>query len=217
MGREVDLLRSIPRPKRNLAERTQLRSPEVIRESKKYGQMYFDGPREYGYGGYKYDGRWKSVAKDLIEHFSLVAGDRILDIGCAKGFLVKELIDLGIDAYGIDISDYAVRNCHPAVIGRIHLGSIESLPFPDDSYKCVTAIDVVHNLPRHRAAGALREIQRLSAGRAFVRVDSYRTPEQKAVFESWVLTAEYHDYPDEWIALFAESGYTGDYCWVIIE
>jgi hypothetical protein len=61
------------------------------------------------------------------------------------------------------------------------------------------------------------EIQRLSAGRAFVRVDSYRTPEQKAVFESWVLTAEYHDYPSEWIALFEESGYTGDYNWVIIE
>jgi hypothetical protein len=50
MGREIDLLRSIPRPKRNLSERSQLRSPEVIRESKRYGRMYFDGPREYGYG-----------------------------------------------------------------------------------------------------------------------------------------------------------------------
>ena len=217
MGREVDLLRSIPRSKRNLAERTQLRNTEVIRESKKYGQMYFDGPREYGYGGYKYDGRWKPVAKDLIEYFGLVGGDRTLDVGCAKGFLVKELMDLGIDAYGIDISEYAVRNCHPDVIGRIHVGNTEDLPFPDNSFRCVTAIDVVHNLPRHRAAVALMEIQRLSAGRAFVRVDSYRTPEQKAVFESWVLTAEYHDYPNEWIALFEESGYTGDYNWVIIE
>jgi ubiquinone/menaquinone biosynthesis C-methylase UbiE len=217
MGREVDLLRSIPRSKRNLAERTQLRNTEVIRESKKYGQMYFDGPREYGYGGYKYDGRWKPVAKDLIEYFGLVNGDRTLDVGCAKGFLVKELMDLGIDAYGIDISEYAVRNCHPDVIGRIHVGNIEDLPFPDNSFRCVTAIDVVHNLPRHRAAVALREIQRLSAGRAFVRVDSYRTPEQKAVFESWVLTAEYHDYPAGWIDLFEESGYTGDYNWVIIE
>jgi ubiquinone/menaquinone biosynthesis C-methylase UbiE len=217
MGREVDLLRSIPRPKRNLAERTQLRNPEVVRESKKYGQMYFDGPREYGYGGYKYDGRWKSVASDLIDHFGLVPGDRLLDVGCAKGFLVKELVDLGIDAFGIDISEYAVRNCHPEVVGRIHVGSIEALPFPDDSFRCVTAIDVVHNLPRARAAGALMEIQRLSAGCAFVRVDSYRTPEQKAVFENWVLTAEYHDYPDAWVALFQEAGYTGDYCWVIIE
>jgi ubiquinone/menaquinone biosynthesis C-methylase UbiE len=217
MGREVDLLRSIPRSKRNLAERTQLRNTEVIRESKKYGQMYFDGPREYGYGGYKYDGRWKPVAKDLIDYFGLVIGDRTLDVGCAKGFLVKELMDLGIDAYGIDISEYAVRNCHPDVIGRIHVGNIEDLPFPDNSFRCVTAIDVVHNLPRHRAAVALMEIQRLSAGRAFVRVDSYRTPEQKAVFERWVLTAEYHDYPNEWIALFEESGYTGDYNWVIIE
>jgi hypothetical protein len=50
-----------------------------------------------------------------------------------------------------------------------------------------------------------------------VRVDSYWTPEQKAIFESWVLTAEFHDYPTGWLQLFNEAGYTGDYCWVIIE
>jgi ubiquinone/menaquinone biosynthesis C-methylase UbiE len=179
--------------------------------------MYFDGPREYGYGGYQYDGRWKPVAQDLIAHFGLLRGDRLLDIGCAKGYLVKELVELGIDAYGIDVSEYAMFNCHPDVVGRLHLGSVERLPFPDGSFRCVTAIDVVHNLPRHRAVGALREIQRTSLGRAFVRVDSYRTPEQKKVFESWVLTAEFHDYPDEWVRLFGEAWYTGDYYWTIIE
>jgi len=217
MGREVDLLRSIPRPKRNLAERTQLRNHEVIRESKKYGQMYFDGPREYGYGGYKYDGRWKSVARDIVEHFELSAGDRVLDVGGAKGFLVKDLVDLGIDAYGADVSEYAVTNCHPAVVGRMHVASAERLPFPDASFTAVLAIDVIHNLPRERAGAALREVQRLSGGRAFVRVDSYHTPEQKSVFEGWVLTAEFHDYPQGWLKLFHESGYSGDYSWTVIQ
>ena len=50
-----------------------------------------------------------------------------------------------------------------------------------------------------------------------MQVDSYRTPEQKEIFESWVLTAEFHDYPDGWLKLFAEAGYTGDYYWTIIE
>jgi ubiquinone/menaquinone biosynthesis C-methylase UbiE len=217
MGREVDLLRSIPRPKRNLAERTQLRSPEVIRESKKYAQMYFDGPREYGYGGYKYDGRWKSVARDIVEHFELSKGDRVLDVGGAKGFLVKDLVDLGIDAYGADISEYAVTNCHPDVVGRMHMASAERLPFPDESFAAVLAIDVIHNLPRARAGAALREVQRLSGGRAFVRVDSYHTPEQKSIFEGWVLTAEFHDYPNGWLRLFRESGYSGDYSWTVIQ
>ena len=217
MGSEVDLLRSIPRPKRNLSQRSESRSQEIIAESKKYGQMYFDGPRDYGYGGYRYDGRWKSVAVDIIEHFNLVQGSRVLDIGAAKGFLVKELLDLGIDAYGVDISEYAVMNCHPDVVGRMHVASADHLCFPDQSFAAVLAIDVIHNLPRQRAAVALREVQRLSNGRAYVRVDSYRTPEEKQVFEGWVLTAEYHGYPQEWLQLFSEAGYSGDYSWTIIQ
>jgi len=217
MGREADLLRSIPRPKRNLAERSQLRNPDVVRESKQYGEMYFDGPREYGYGGYRYDGRWKTVARDIIEHFNLSAGDRVLDVGAAKGFLVKDLLELDIDCYGVDISEYAVTNCHPDVIGRMHVGSADRLHFPDESFAAVLAIDVVHNLPRSRAVVALREIQRLSSGRAFVRVDSYHTEEQRRVFEGWVLTAEFHDYPAGWLQLFHEAGYQGDYSWTIIQ
>lgn len=217
MGRETDLLRSIPRPKRNLAERSQLRNPDVVRESKQYGEMYFDGPREYGYGGYRYDGRWKSVARDIVEHFNLSAGDRVLDVGAAKGFLVKELLDLDIDCYGVDISEYAVTNCHPDVVGRMHVGSADRLHFPDESFEAVLAIDVVHNLPRNRAVIALREIQRLSSGRAFVRVDSYHTEEQRKIFEGWVLTAEFHDYPAGWMQLFREAGYQGDYSWTIIQ
>jgi len=217
MGREADLLRSIPRPKRNLAERSQLRNSDVVRESKQYGEMYFDGPREYGYGGYRYDGRWKTVARDIIEHFNLSAGDRVLDVGAAKGFLVKDLLDLDIDCYGVDISEYAVTNCHPDVVGRMHVGSADRLHFPDESFAAVLAIDVVHNLPRSRAVVALREIQRLSSGRAFVRVDSYHTEEQRRVFEGWVLTAEFHDYPAGWLQLFHEAGYQGDYSWTIIQ
>jgi len=217
MGREADLLRSIPRPKRNLAERSQLRNPDVVRESKQYGEMYFDGPREYGYGGYRYDGRGKTVARDIIEHFNLSAGDRVLDVGAAKGFLVKDLLELDIDCYGVDISEYAVTNCHPDVIGRMHVGSADRLHFPDESFAAVLAIDVVHNLPRSRAVVALREIQRLSSGRAFVRVDSYHTEEQRRVFEGWVLTAEFHDYPAGWLQLFHEAGYQGDYSWTIIQ
>jgi hypothetical protein len=63
----------------------------------------------------------------------------------------------------------------------------------------------------------MHEIERLAPGRGFVVVDSYRTPEQKAIFESWVLTAEFHDYPEGWHRVFAEAGYTGDWDWTIIE
>lgn len=218
MGREINLLSAIPKTKRNIEAREDAKDPEVVRISKEYGEMYFDGPRDYGYGGYKYDGRWVPVAKDMIAHFGLKPGDKVLDVGCAKGFLVNDMVEAlpGLEVYGLDISEYALMNCHENVVGRLHLGSADSLPFPDGSFDAVICLDCVHNLPRERAKVALQEIQRLSGGKAFVRVDSYRTPEQKAIFESWVLTAEFHDYPDGWLKLFEEAGYTGDYYWTII-
>jgi len=214
---EIDLLRSLPKGKRNVKARENAKTAEHICISKDYGQMYFDGPREYGYGGYRYDGRWQPVAKEIISHFGLKAGDRVLDVGCAKGFLVKDLVALGIDAYGVDVSQYALMNCEPEVVGRLQIGTAESLPFPDESFDAVLSINTIHNLSRDRCKLALKEIQRLAPGRGFVQIDSYRTEEQKKVFESWVLTAEFHDYPDGWIALFNEAGYTGSYYWTILD
>ncbi len=218
MGREVNLVRALPKTRRNIQARQEAKDPEIVRVSKQFGQMYFDGPRDYGYGGYRYDGRWVPVAHDIIAHFGLRPGMRVLDAGCAKGFLVKDLRDAcqGLEVTGLDISSYAIANAHPDAKPHLVQGSIEDMPFAEP-FDVVLCLDTVHNLPRDRARTALAEIQRLSGGRAYVRVDSYRTPQQKAVFESWVLTAEFHDYPEGWIALFQEAGYTGDYSWTIIE
>jgi SAM-dependent methyltransferase len=216
---EIDLLRALPKTKRNIQTRSEGKDPNIIKISKQYGEMYFDGPRDYGYGGYRYDGRWIPVAKDIVQHFNLKAGDRVLDIGCAKGFLVKDLMKVcpGLDVFGLDVSEYALKHCEPEVVGRLHLGSGDRLPFPDNSFDCVLSLNTIHNFRRDRAIIALNEIQRISGGRAFVQVDSYYTPEQKEIFESWVLTAEFHDYPEKWIEVFNEANYTGDYYWTIIE
>ncbi len=215
---EVNLLRALPETKRNIEKRKEAKDPAVVATAKQYGEMYWNGPREYGYGGYHYDGRWRPVARDIIAHFGLEPGMRALDVGCGKGFLVKDLMleSPGLEAFGLDISLYALMHCDPDVVGRLHLGTADELPFPDDSFDCVLSLNTVHNLPRPRAVTAMREIQRLSGGRAFVQVDSYRTPEQKEIFESWVLTAEFHDYPEGWIELFEEAGYTGDHDWTVI-
>ena len=216
---ELNLLAKLPKGKRNVAARQHAKTDEHIRISREYGEMYFDGPREYGYGGYRYDGRWVPVAEDMIAHFGLRPGDRVLDVGAGKGFLVKDFMKAmpGLEAFGIDISKYALMHAEPEVIGRLHLGNALELPFPDNSFKAVISLNTIHNLDRDGCIQALREIERVSGGHAFVQVDSYRTPEQKAVFEDWVLTAKFHDYPDGWIKLFKEAGYTGDHYWTIID
>jgi len=215
---EVDLLAKLPKGGRNLAARAR-RTEEHVRVSREYGEMYFDGPREYGYGGYRYDGRWIPVARDMVAHFGLKPGDRVLDVGCAKGFLVKDLMAVcpGLEAFGVDISRYALMHCAPDVVGRLHLGSADNLPFPDKSFQAVVALNTLHNLERRDCVRALAEIERLAPGAGFVQVDSYHTPEQRQVFLDWVLTAKYHDFPAGWLRTFAEAGYTGDHYWTIIE
>src|SRR5687768_6558786 len=56
-----------------------------------WGRDYWDGERHLGYGGYRYDGRWRPVAESLARHYRLADDASILDIGCGKGFLLYEL------------------------------------------------------------------------------------------------------------------------------
>ena len=72
--------------------------------------VYFDDERKYGYGGYIYDGRWKDIVNQLINEFDLNLNSSLLDLGCAKGFLVNDFNNdprVGV-AEGVDISIYAL-------------------------------------------------------------------------------------------------------------
>ncbi len=215
---EIDLLRALPKAKRDVQKRAHAKDPSVVAIAKQYGELYWDGPREYGYGGYRYDGRWRPVARDMIEHYALAPGMRVLDIGCGKGFLVKDLMleRPGIEAFGLDLSLYAIVHAPIELAGRLVAGTADRLPFPDRSFDLVVSLNTIYNLSRPRAVRAMAEIERVSKGKSFVVVDSYRTPEEKEMFEDWVLTAEFHDYPDGWLKLFAEAGYSGDWNWTIV-
>jgi len=212
----VALLRALPPVERDIGARVAARTPSHVAIARDYGEMYFDGPREYGYGGYVYDGRWQGVARDIVAHFDLPLGARILDIGCAKGFLVADLLALGMDAYGVDVSVYALEHCHPSAAGRLFLGSASSLPFTTP-FDAVLSINTLHNLQRQEVVKALHSIQRLSGGNAFVQVDSYETAAQAIALSRWVLTAQFVAPPSGWMALFDEAGYTGDYDFTLME
>lgn len=215
---EVNLLTRYPRAKRNVKAR--LGNKDENRAiAMKFGKEYFDGTREQGYGGYRYDGRWLPIAEDIVRHFDLKPGDRVLDIGCGKGFLVKDLMKVcpGLEVFGIDISEYAVVNCEPEVVGRIHVGNATHLPFTDKSFQAVLSINTVHNLDRANCVLAVQEMERVAPGRGYVQVDAYRNHEEEQIFLDWVLTALTYGTPEFWVELLREAGYTGDYYWTILD
>lgn len=218
MSREIDLLADYPRTKRNVAERGQTKTEDDRRVARQFGFDFFDGDRRHGYGGFTYHPRfWQPVVPAFREHFSLAAGDRLLDVGCAKGFMLHDFAALipGLIVRGIDVSQYAVENALEDMRPHIGVADAKSLPFPDKSFDVVISINTIHNLAQAECAMALREIERVARRGAFVTVDAYRTMDERERMLAWNLTAQTIMHVEEWKAFFGEVGYTGDYYWFI--
>lgn len=214
---ELDLLGSLPKAKRQPRRGVATQADRDI--ACRFGKEYFDGPRIQGYGGYAYDGRWISVARSLREHYGLSESASILDVGCAKGFLLYDLKELLPHATlaGLDISEYAVLNAMESVRPVIRIGNAKTIPWPDRSFDLVLAINTIHNLELPECIQALREIQRVARHHAYIVVDAYRTEEEKQRLLEWVLTAKTFMHVEEWKQVFKDAGYTGDYYWFILE
>lgn len=215
---EYNLLNTYPKAIRHLPERKKNQEKNRVL-AKQYGFEYFDGTREQGYGGYHYDGRWVPIAKQIIERYQLKSGDRILDIGCAKGFLLRDLMTAcpGLNVFGLDISDYGLQHAHPEVMGKLVRGSADRLPFKNNFFNAVLCINVLHNLEQDRCLKAISEINRVGTGKSYIQVDAYRNEAERLAFEDWVLTAVTYGTPEFWRGLFKEVQYTGDYFWTILE
>lgn len=215
---EIDLLKNYPKSKRDPNARQAIMTDEIRNVARKFGKEFFDGDRLYGYGGFKYFSRfWQPVIPDFAKHFDLDNKSKVLDVGCAKGFMLHDFRELipGIDVKGIDISQYAITNAKEEVKPFLQVGNAIELPYDDNSFDAVFSINTVHNLEREQCGQALQEIMRVSRGKAFITVDAYRNDEEKQRMFAWNLTAKTIMHVDEWQAFFKEVGYTGDFYWFI--
>ena len=192
---------------------------EAAAIARRFDRDYWDGDRSTGYGGYRNDGRWARVASLMAEHYGLKAGDRVLDVGCGKAFLLGELARAvpGLVAWGIDVSEYALQEARADTSCRYALASAARLPFADASFDLVFSINTIHNLYCFDAHAALRELQRVGRGRRYLCVESYRSEQEKANLLYWQLTCEMFCTPDEWAWWFAQTGYTGDHSFIYFE
>lgn len=223
MGQNLDFIRKIHTATRRdyLKERVlSCDKAACAVVAKKFGKDYWDGDRKYGYGGYSYDGRWRPLAKRLVERYKLKKGDRVLDVGCGKGYLLYELSQVvpGLKISGIDISRYAISHAKKEVKPFLRVGDARHLPYKNRSFDLVVSINVLHNFYNYDLQKSLREIERVSGGdRKYIVVDSYRNDREKVNLMYWQLTCECFYTPLEWQWLFKQSGYLGDYGFIYYE
>ncbi len=188
--------------------------------AKQWGFDYWDGDRRICYGGYRYmPGRWEKVARAMVEHYGIKSGDKILDVGCGKGFQLYDLTRVvpGIEVTGIDISRYAVENSKEEIRDRLQVGSATALPFPDKHFDFVFSITTLHNLHCYDLDKALREIERVGKKKKYICVESYRNETEKANLLYWQVTCEAFNTPEEWDWWFRQTGYTGDHSFIYFE
>ncbi len=213
---EIDLLVDLPKINRDVSARAQEKTDEQRAIARKYDWRYFDMriPR-ICYGGYSYDGRWIPVVRRFAEYYKLPQGASILDVGCAKGYMLYDFIgmDCDFDVVGVDISRYAVNCCPPSVDAI--LGNARNLSmFSDKEFDLVISINTIHNLVESECRQAVREIQRVGKN-SFITVDAYRDDAEKERMMLWNTTGETIRSVKGWMKLFEEEKYTGDYYWFI--
>ena len=217
--KKINLLKTFPKIFRN-ADSRKKNKKKNRNLALKFSKDYFDGSRNSGYGGYYYDGRWINVAKSIIKIYKLKKNSKVLDVGCAKGFLMYDLLKVSknkIKVYGVDISSYAKSKAMPLIRKKIKICNCKKLPFKDNFFDFVISINTVHNLKKADCINAIKEISRVTKGKSFIQVDSYKNRKEYKKFLDWMLTAKTFLTTQKWKELFKIAGYNGDYYWTILK
>ena len=220
MQREIDLLKFYTKSKRPIEELGNLVTDIDRAVARKFDVEYYDGDRLTGYGGYGYSPRfWTDTVAHIVDVYSLSNDSKILDIGCAKGYMMYDLSLLIPEAEikGVDISQYAKDHAIEPMKENIVVSNANNLPFPDDYFDLVIAINTLHNLPLIDCKQAFREINRVTKNNSFVMNDAWKDDKGKRAMLKWNLTALTYMSCDEWLNFFKEVEYKGDYYWFFAE
>lgn len=220
MGKMLNLFNRLhKRTSRDYIGRMMDSKVECMEVAKEYGEKFWDGDRRFGYGGYHYDGRWEWVAQEIIREYNLTENSKILDVGCGKAHLLYEIKKIlpSIEMVGIDISSYAIKNAKEEIKESLFVyDARKPLPFGDKEFDLVFSFGVLHNFVLFELKTALSEIERVGKN-AYVMVEAYRNSQELFNLECWALTCESFFRPEEWIWLYGNFGYSGDYEFIYFE
>ena len=145
----------------------------------KYDENYYENGVQLGISGYT-NYRWIPqrtipTCKNMAETLNIKENDILLDFGCAKGFIVKALNILGYNCYGVDVSEYAIKNADLQIRNKVFLYSDISIyrlileKYKKEKFDLVISKDVFEHIPYNDIDSVIKEIRQITK-RLFVVV-----------------------------------------------
>lgn len=185
----------------------------LMRDYKKFGKTYFDSSKaEIGYKGYNYDGRFKKLAKQIINYFKLAKNSKVLELGCAKGFFLVEFLKYGMNVFGLDKSKYAIKNCHKLLDGHLFHTNIEKkLNFDDDFFDLVICKEVFPHITPSKLDNLIEEIIRVVKNKKniILQIQTFKKKKEKKFFKKWDLTHKSIYSNKEWNIFLNKHNFKG--------
>ncbi len=221
MGKELNIVTPLHKATaRKYLDRMIDDKVNCMMKAKEYEYDYWDGDRRYGYGGYKFiEGRWKPVAEALIQNYNLSNQSSILDIGCGKAFLLYEIKKIlpDIKISGFDISNHGINSAKDIIKSDLFIHKAqERYPFEDKQFDLAISLGCFHNLKIFELNIALKEMERV-AKNGYLMLESYRSEQELFNLQCWALTCESFFEKEEWIWIYNNFGYSGDYEFIYFE
>jgi ubiquinone/menaquinone biosynthesis C-methylase UbiE len=153
-------------------------------QSDKFGRDFFEsGKRKpWLYKDYEYEELYPLFRFAATVIKTQFEPERVLDVGCAKGFLVKAFKDMGIEAWGVDVSEYALSTAPDDVrkfLYKVDMNK-DALPFADGYFDCIAFLGTIECLDSHeKILSELRRVMQPGAG-MYIRT-AYRTDPEDTI------------------------------------
>jgi|TARA_B110000977_G_scaffold113490_1_gene146884 ubiquinone/menaquinone biosynthesis C-methylase UbiE len=184
----------------------------------KLGKEYYDGDRNDGYAGFGYDGRWLKLLPKIIKKYKLSNKSRILDLGCKKGFIMKDLKILlpECEVWGIEDHEYPIKNAEKEIKKKIILKNYYDIPFENNYFDFVIGFSSIYKYNLKDVVEIIKEIKRVSK-KSFFTIASYSNDKEKKIFDEWTLLGTTILHKKDWVKLFQLIDYKGDYYFTTAE
>lgn len=208
MKQSLELIIKKLKEAENLEKRRQILS-KLTKEEKQaiFGELYFERGRDSGLSGYRrYSGVDRIYDANYLLAYTCLKNlnvRKVLELGCATGALVKLLRNMGIEAYGVDTSSYALSKSDKNVRNYLYCLDVETerLPFTKGFFDMIVAIDVLEHLAD--VTNTLKMLKNFLGSRGFLLVTV-----PKPIPEAWNdITHVNVCTEDIWCKLFVVEGF----------